>query len=376
LRIKKCALLIICLASPLIQCGKKEGPDAWASMKKNKMVRIATDAVNMPFEFGSGTGVQGLDVDIGTEIGKDLGYDVKWIKSPLERQLEILKNGEVEVVISAIPVTEDLKKDFALTTPYFDSHLTIARRQEKHEIKELANLANKKVGVQSKTMGDSFMSNQKVSANVSITRFPTIDDGLGALNRGEIDAVVGPEPILTYSIYKSFSNLITTGVRLQDQQYVVVVRKEEKELYSKVNATVLRMKKAGDLETLRRKWFQNVIEEAGKQRQDMEEKEALKQAAKSVNFEIVKAGGNFNMDRLDGFQLVLVGEGRQYTSTPILTNGPRGNCEFNEAIPPGEYKLNMSIFKMTTTVNVPKIASRSLTMVMNITASGLTITAR
>ncbi len=364
------------LALTLVTCGKKEGPDAFASMKKNKLVRIATDAVNMPFEFGSGTGVQGLDVDIGNEIGKDLGYEVKWIKSPFERLFEILKNGEVEVVISAIAVTPERKKEFAFTEPYFDSPLTIARRQDKKDIKDLASLAGKKVGVQSGTVGDTFLSTQKTAANVSISRFPTLDDGLGALNRGEIDAVVGAEPVLIYSIYKSFQNLITTGAHLEDEKYAVVVRKDEKELFAKVNATILRLKKSGELDTLQKKWFQNVIEEAAKQRHDLEEKDALKEAPKAVNFEIVKSGGSFNMDRLDGFQLVLVGANKSFTSTPILTSGARGNCKFSEPIPPGEYKLNMSILKMTTTVTIPKIASRNVTMVMHIGAGALTISAQ
>jgi len=376
LRITKWTILIVSLALTLIHCSKKEGPDAFASMKKNKLVRISTDAVNMPFEFGSGTGVQGLDVDIGTEIGKDLGYEVKWIKSPLNREFEILKNGEVEIVISAIAITPERKKEFAFTEPYFDSPLTIARRQDKREIKDLASLAGKKVGVQAETVGDTFLSTQKTASNVAISRFPTLDDGLGALNRGEIDAVVGPEPVMIYGIYKSFPNLITTGVRLEDEKYAVVVRKEEKALFAKVNATILRMKKSGELEALKKKWFQNVMEEAGKQRRDLEEKEALKEAPKAVSFEIVKSGGSFSMDRLDGFQLVLVGSNRSFTSTPILTSGAKGNCKFAEPIPPGEYKLTMSIFKMTTTVNIPKSASRSVTMVMHVGAGGITITAQ
>lgn len=376
MRITKWTILIVSLALTLIHCSKKEGPDAFASMKKNKLVRISTDAVNMPFEFGSGTGVQGLDVDIGTEIGKDLGYEVKWIKSPLNREFEILKNGEVEIVISAIAITPERKKEFAFTEPYFDSPLTIARRQDKREIKDLASLAGKKVGVQAETVGDTFLSTQKTASNVAISRFPTLDDGLGALNRGEIDAVVGPEPVMIYGIYKSFPNLITTGVRLEDEKYAVVVRKEEKALFAKVNATILRMKKSGELEALKKKWFQNVMEEAGKQRRDLEEKEALKEAPKAVSFEIVKSGGSFSMDRLDGFQLVLVGSNRSFTSTPILTSGAKGNCKFAEPIPPGEYKLTMSIFKMTTTVNIPKSASRSVTMVMHVGAGGITITAQ
>jgi len=364
LRTAKFTLLIVTLALGLLRCGSKEGPDAMSQMKKNKMVRIATDAVNLPFEFGSGTGVQGLDVDIGMEIGKDLGYEVKWVKIPFERIFEILKNGEAELVISAISITPERKKDLAFSEPYFDSGNTIARRRDKETIKDLASLAGKRVGVQSSTTGNKFMETQKIAANVAISKFPTLDDALGALNRTEVDAVVGDEPILTYSIYKSFPNLMTLGVHLTEERYAAVTRREEKELLSKISGTIERLKKSAELESLRKKWFQNVMEAANKDREQIAREEALKEAPKDVTFNLVKTGGTFNMERLDGFQMVLAGD-QSFQSTPILTNGPRGNCKLS-AVPPGEYRFSMPIFKLNTTIKIPKIAKRALTFEMNI----------
>jgi len=375
LRTAKYTLLISVLALGIFGCGGgKEGPDAFAQMKKNKMVRIATDAVNLPFEFGSGTGVQGFDVDLGNEIAKDLGYEVKWVKSPFERLFEILKNGEVELVISAISMSPDRKKEFALSEPYFNSGNTIARRQDHPEIKSLASLAGKKVGVQSGTTGDQFMTTQRIAAGVAILKFPTLDDALGALNRTEIDAVVGDEPILTYSIYRSFPNLMTIGILLTEEQYVVVTRRGEKELISKVNETVERLKKSGELEASKKKWFQNVMQEAKDKREEFAKAEQMKEAPKDITFNLVKTSGNFNMERLDGYQVILAGEKSSFQSTPILTSGPRGSCKLS-TVPPGEYRLSMPIFKLNTTVKIPKSASRSITFDMNIGA-GITITQR
>ncbi len=356
--------------------GKKEIPDAFSSMKKNKLVRIVTDAVNLPFEFGSGTGVQGLDVDIGNEIGKDLGYEVKWVKIPYARIFDIMQNGEAELAISAIAITPERKKDFAFSEPYFNSGNVIARRKDKPQIKDLASLAGKKVGVQAGRTSEKFMESQKVAANVQVTKYPTTDDALGALNRTEIDAVVGDNYSLTYSIYKSFPNLLTLGTLLDQDQYGVAMRKGEKELLAKVNSTLERLKKSNEMEALDKKWFQNVLEEAKKQREQLAQEEELRGAPKNVTANVIKTGGNFSMDRLDGFQLVLVGEGGTFQSAPILTNGNRGSCKFSNPIPPGKYKLNFSILRMTTEVDIPKLPTRSLTLDMSIGAGGITINAR
>jgi ABC-type amino acid transport substrate-binding protein len=366
------AISLLGLLAVLIGCGGgKEEPDAQAAMKKNKMVRIATDAVNLPFEFGAGTGVQGFDVDIGNEIGKDLGYDVKWVKVPFTHLFDVLKNGEVELIISAISITPERRKEFAFSIPYFDSDITIAKRKDKQDVKNLASLTGKKVGVQDGSTGEQFMKSEKVATGVTLVTYPTLDDALGALNRTEIDAVVGDEPILTYSIYKSFPNLMTLGTRLTEEQYGVVVRKQDTALLASVDKTLERLKKSGELEALRKKWFQNVIEEVGEERAQMRREEAMKEAPKDIIFNFVKTGGSFSMDRLDGFQIALAGA-QSYQSTPILTSGNRGSCRLS-SVPPGEYRLSMPIFKLNTTVNVPKIPARTVTFDMNIGA-GITIT--
>ena len=107
MRSAKYLLLMIGVLLALAGCGekKKEVKSAAESMEKNRVVRIVTDAVNAPFEYGSGTGVQGFDVDLGNEIAKDLGIEVKWFKvNGYERLFELLKNGEAEIMLSSIAV--------------------------------------------------------------------------------------------------------------------------------------------------------------------------------------------------------------------------------------------------------------------------------
>jgi hypothetical protein len=142
---------------------------------------------------------------------------------------------------------------------------------------------------------------------------------------------------------------------------------------AKVNATLDRLKKSGELESLKEKWLADVITQATEKRKRHAEEEALKKAPKSITVSIVKSSGAFSMDRLDGFQLVLEGPNGTFQSAPILTNGNRGSCRFPQRIPPGEYKMAMSIFKMTTNVKVPELAKNSIAMDMRVSAKGIEI---
>jgi len=377
LKSAKYFLLMIGVLLTLAGCGEKkqEVKSAAESMEKNKVVRIITDAVNAPFEYGSGTGVQGLDVDLGGEIGKDLGIEVKWSKvKGYERLFELLKNGEAEIMLSSIAVDPAMAADFAFSTPYYESGDVIAHQRTKFDIKDLASLSGKKVGVAAGRPADSFMAKQKTATNVTIKKYPTMDDALGALNRTEIDAVVGDNPLITYSSFKSYPNTTTLPLLINKYKYAAVVRKNETELLAKINATIDRLKAAGELKKYEETWLGNVIKDAGKQRETDLEEERLKKAPKSISVSIQKISGAFSMDRLDGFVLVLDGPQGKYQSTPILTDGNKGNCKFTQPVPAGEYRLAMSIFKMVTTVTVPDLSKSSLLMDMRVSAGGISIT--
>ena len=65
MQIKKHIIAIVALAVllPLCGCGEKEEviPNAMRTIQKLKQIRIGTETVNIPFEYGMDTGVQGYE---------------------------------------------------------------------------------------------------------------------------------------------------------------------------------------------------------------------------------------------------------------------------------------------------------------------------
>jgi ABC-type amino acid transport substrate-binding protein len=365
--------MLISLMLIAIGCGKKEKeiPSAAESMKKHKKVAIVTDATNAPFEFGAGTGVQGLDVEIGNEIGKDLDIDVNWVKAQgYEHLFELLGKGEAEIVISAIAADPKREKEFDFSKPYYESGDVIAHQRSVFDIKDLSSLSGKTVGVCTGRPGDVFLS---ARTGVTVKRFKTLDDALGALNRTELNAVVGDEIMLSYSSFNSYPNTTTLEGQVNKYKYVVAVRKGEAELLSKINGTIDRLKSSGELQKLVDTWIDDVVNKSRKRGKDDKADDERKKAPKTINVTIIKSGGNWNMDRLDGFEMVLDGTSGKYKSTPILTEGNRGNCKFANPVLPGDYKLDMSILKMTQKVSVPDYSKTALSMEMKISGNGMVI---
>ena len=380
MRISKCTILmIVSLMLIAIGCGKKEGnvPSAAERMRKNKKVTIITEGVNAPFEYGSGTSVQGLGVDVGNEIGKTLNIEVNWVtlqsvenaQSKLrgyDHLFEILKNSEAEMIISSVGIDSNRENEFAFSRPYYDTGDVIAHQRTVFDIKDLASLSGKKVGVCAGRLGDSFMSTQKTATNVTIKRYRYLDDVLGGLSSTEIDAAFGDEVIMANSVFNNFSGTTLLPNEIDKFQYAVVVRKGEDELLAKINETIDRMKTSGDLDKLKEKWVGNIVSKAIGRGQEDKAIEEKKKAAKTINVKITKVSGAWNMDGLDGFQLQLEGPAGTYKSTPILTEGNRGNCKFTTPVPPGEYKLQMPMSRTPAKVPVLDYPKTSLEMEMNI----------
>ena len=174
------------------------------------------------------------------------------------------------------------------------------------------------------------------------------------------------ETILTFSGFKYFQDTTTQPADVNEYQYAVVVRKNDQDLLASINKTLDRLKESGELGAFKKKWFQDVLEQATKDREEHEKEEALRRSPKQINVRINKVSGQFKMDSLDGFPLVLQGPGGTFRSTPILTEGNRGNCKFTRPIPPGDYKLDMkSIFNTTATVTVQEFPKTTLDMLIN-----------
>jgi polar amino acid transport system substrate-binding protein len=371
--------LIVGATILLAGCGSgTKAPKSLEIIAKNREVHVLTEGMNAPFEFGKDTGFQGMAADIGEEIAKTIGQPLKWIGTKgVDHLFEVLRDGTtVDMVISSMVNEPHRAADFDFSEPYYETGDVIAHHRTEFGITDLASLSGKTVGVVSGRPADTFMASQTTATNVTLSRYATIDEALGFLNRREIDAVVGDEILLNYSSVESFPNTNIMNTIINRYSYAVAVRKGDAKMLEKINETISRMKNSGELAQLEAQWIGDVKERAKARATGDREEEELKKAPKAISVTINKQSGNWSMERLEGFQFVLQGANGTYRSTPIVldeSNLNRGTCRFTQPVPPGNYTLNISILNMTENVPVPEYSKSSLAMTVNI-ASRATIT--
>jgi polar amino acid transport system substrate-binding protein len=91
-----------------------------ATVQKGKLL-ICSDFPYPPQEFFDDNGnPQGLDVEIGNEIGKRLGLQVVWVNSVFDTIIAAVTSGKCDIIISAMNITADRNKQVSMI-PYFEA---------------------------------------------------------------------------------------------------------------------------------------------------------------------------------------------------------------------------------------------------------------
>ncbi len=106
-------------ATPTSTTAPSSPLDSYLAIKGHLL--ICSDIPYPPQEFYDANGnPQGLDVDIGNEIGKRLGLQVQWVNSIFDTIIAAVTSGKCDIIISAQNITPDRQKQVSMI-PYFQA---------------------------------------------------------------------------------------------------------------------------------------------------------------------------------------------------------------------------------------------------------------
>jgi polar amino acid transport system substrate-binding protein len=180
---------LACLALALAACSKQEpatGATAGSAPAPAvaKVYIVGTDAAYAPFESQNERAeIVGFDIDVVGAVAKKAGLAVKFVNTPWEGIFNALDQGDRDLLVSAITITDQRRQTMDFTNPYFDAHQLIAVKADS-KVTRLADLKPLKVGVQTGTTGDEAVSKLQGKNSVSIKRFESTPLALKELEAG------------------------------------------------------------------------------------------------------------------------------------------------------------------------------------------------
>ena len=247
----------------LTACGKKETPVAAAPAAAPvpaaaaKVYVVGTDAAYAPFESQNEKGeIVGFDIDVVKAAAAKAGIEVKFVNTPWEGIFNALGQGDRDMVVSAVTITDERKQTMDFSTPYFDAQQLIAVK-DSSKIATFAALKSLKVGVQTGTTGDEAVSKLQGKTSTNIKRFESTPLALKELESGGVDAVVADNGVIVHYVANNPGGKFKTVADKEfvPEQYGVAFKKGHSELQGKINKGLADIKADGSYTQIYTRYF-------------------------------------------------------------------------------------------------------------------------
>jgi polar amino acid transport system substrate-binding protein len=268
---------LIGTAALLGACGKKEEAaapatapaaseaTAAASAPPAKVYVVGTDAAYAPFESQNEKGeIVGFDIDVVSAIASKAGVQVKFVNTPWEGIFNAVAQGDRDLLVSAITITDERKQTMDFTAPYFDAVQLIAVKQGS-KVTKFSDLKPLKVGVQTGTTGDEVVTKLLGKNSAAVKRFESTPLALKELESGGVDAVVADNGVVAHYVtnnpgagFKTVSDPSFTP-----EQYGIAVRKGNGAVLDMLNQGLAGIRADGTYDKIYAKYFGGMPAAAG-----------------------------------------------------------------------------------------------------------------
>lgn len=258
-------LSAICATMMLAGCGGQGGGSAndsaasgTAAGSGEKVLRVATNAEFAPFEsLDENKNIQGFDIDLMNALAKEGGFKVEFTHQPWESLFPALANGDVDVLASAVTITDDRKKTMLFSDPYYQISQVVLVPAGK-DVKSVDDLKKlNKVGVVTGQTGD--LAVQKILGNTSdkIARFKTVTLLMEEIGNGGVDAAVSDSAVVAHYA-KNNSDKGYKLIKLEGfdvENYGLAMRPGDTETAAKLNDALKKIKENGEYAKIESKYF-------------------------------------------------------------------------------------------------------------------------
>lgn len=259
---KKWGTLVIALlmvTSLLAACGQNknndgsaQGAESNASNAGKKIITLGTSADYAPYEFHIKNDqgqdeIVGFDIEIAKEIAKEQGAELQIKDLQFDSLMNELNSGRIDLAISGLSPTPDRQKEVDMSKIYFTAtQAVVTRSGEEGNYKTMDALVGKKIGVQKSSIQEDIA---KTIKDAKITSLGKTQDIMMQLKTNRIDVAIIEGPVAE-SYVSNIEGLTIAEAQppVEDDGYIVAVKKGNKELLDKVNATLTRLMEDGSID--------------------------------------------------------------------------------------------------------------------------------
>ena len=225
-----------------------------------QVLKVGSTPTGIPFTFldTKTNSIQGIMVDLITEIAKDAGFVVQIEPMQFSALVPSLTSNKIDIISAAMFATAARKEviDFSEPVYTYGEGLVVPKADTKSYATQ-EDLKGEAVGAQ---VGTAFVDALKKTGLFSEVKvYDTIPDILRDVNAGRLKAGFADYPILAYNLKQGgFAEvkLVDSYKPATVGTVAIGIRKSDTELLGKINASLAKLKANGTIAKILEKWGQ------------------------------------------------------------------------------------------------------------------------
>jgi polar amino acid transport system substrate-binding protein len=228
------------------------------SSTAQQVVRVASTPTGVPFTFldTKTNEISGIMVDIMKAIGKDQGFSVEITPMTFSTLIAALQANKADVIAAAMYITAPRQEvvDFSEPIYTYGEGLVVAAKDTK-DYKSMEDLKGETVGVQIGTAYVKPLNESGLFKEIKV--YDTIPDIIRDVNVGRIKAGFADYPIVAYQIAQGGypeSRVAKNYKAVLPGSVGIAVRKGDKAMLDKINASLRKFKADGTIEKILARW--------------------------------------------------------------------------------------------------------------------------
>ena len=252
---------IVIAATSLMLAASVAGAAGLPDLGGRKVVAVTENAYT-PLNFAdpkTGEGI-GWEYDAFNEIGKRLNLKVEWKQASWDTMIEAVRNGQFDVGMDGITITDERKKQVDFSDAYMVSQQFMLVRADEKRFTDAKSFAADKdllVGAQAGTTNFYVAVNNILDGNEKNPRvklFDTFGASVQALKTGDVDLVLMDKTSASGYMGASPNSFKIIGEPLGTEEFGFIF-KPGSDLVAPVNAAIKAMMDDGTIDKLNQKWF-------------------------------------------------------------------------------------------------------------------------
>ena len=226
----------------------------------NKVV-VGTSADYPPYEYIDETGnLTGFDIELMEEIANRMDVTLEWQDMPFDSLIAAVQEDKIDMSISCFNYSEERDQLVDFSDPYYTSQdAFIVTDEFTGAFNEPEDAANFKVGVQSGTVQDEWLTAELVDAGLmseaNLSRYERVDQAALDLEVGRIDILMADD-VPAQAIVSQYDGLkiIYQGM-LYTGPINIVLPDGAADLQAEVNRIIGELEAEGFIDALAVKYF-------------------------------------------------------------------------------------------------------------------------